>query len=366
MSLLPRPEIANLRIAAHGGPDYAELEALGLSPDDVIDFSVSSNPIGPPRGVRSAARHARIDRYPDSQAGELRHLLAEKLGVASEQILVGSGSTELIRLAALAYLDRYDKAMIIEPTFAEYEVACRIMGSAIIRQHLAEEDDFALDTDQSRRLMEQHRPRLVFICNPNNPTGKYVRKRDFVTLFSAAGDSLVVLDEAYVPFVSRAWSWRDMIDSGNLLVLRSMTKDYNLAGLRLGYAIARADIIEALRTVCPPWNVNSVAQQAGITALEQKDFAKRSRLMVARAKDYLVSELTRLGFRCLPSDANYFLVDVGNAADFRRRLLRQKLLVRDCASFGLPHLVRIAPRRMSHCRKLITAIRKLGPEGDEE
>ena len=362
MSLQPRPEVRDLQPSEHGGLNYPELEVMGLSPNEVIDFSVSSNPSGPPRGLTAKTGAVRIDRYPDSEASELRRCLGHKLGIKPENIVIGSGSTELIRLAALAYLGKKDTAIIIEPTFGEYEVACNIMGASIIRQRLAAEDGFRLDLDRTVGLIGQFRPKAVFINNPNNPTGSYVSRQEFSRLVDAAAESLVVLDEAYIMFVENAWSPLDMVDDTNVLVLRSMTKDYSLAGLRLGYAVARKDIIDTLRRVCPPWNVNSVAQQVGLLALQQDGFLERSRVAAAKAKKYLVRELTRLGFRCLPSQANYFLVEVGCAREFRQRLLKKKIVVRDCTSFGLPNHVRIAPRDMRACRRLISAIEGLQGE----
>ena len=357
-----RPEIRHLKTSEHGGLNYSELEATGIAPGEVIDFSVSSNPNGPPPGLRVTTKGVRIERYPDSEANELRRCLGGKLGIEPRNILVGSGSTELIRLAALAYLGKGDTAVVIQPTFGEYEVACNIMGGQIVRQQLALDDGFSLDTGSMVEMVKRHKPKVIFINNPNNPTGNYVSRHDFEKLLAAAPDSLIVLDEAYVSFVENAWSPVDLTHDSNLLVLRSMTKDYALAGLRLGYAIGRKEIIDSLRRVCPPWNVNSIAQQAGLLVLQQDDFLRRSRAIAARSKKYLMGELTRLGFRCLPSEANFFLVEVGDAAGFRRRLLGKKMLVRDCTSFGLPGYIRLAPRDPRACRRLIAAIEELQAE----
>ena len=362
MGLQPRSEISGLKKSEHGGPNYAELEALGISPGEVIDFSVSSNPNGPPPGVRATIKSQRIDIYPDSGASEFRRQLADKIMVSPRNILAGSGSTELIRLAALAYLSKGDRAVIIDPTFGEYEVACNLMGAHIIRERLPAENGFTLDIAKTIYCIRKHKPQVVFVCNPNNPTGNYIGQEEFSNLLAAAADSLVVLDEAYIAFVGNTWSWQDMIEDSNLLVLRSMTKDYTLAGLRLGYAIAREEIIDTLRSVCPPWNVNSVAQLAGTVALQQDEFLDKSRIKVARAKAYLIEELTRLGYYCLPSDANFFLVEVGSASNFRQRLLEKRIVVRDCTSFGLPGHIRIAPRGLEACRKLINAIKELHGE----
>ena len=359
MPLQPRPAIANLKICEHGGLNYGELEALGLSPDEVIDFSVSSNPSGPPPGIRPIVKSVKIARYPDSETNVLRRRLAQKLGVTSRNMLIGNGSTELIRLAVLAYLDKGDRAIIIEPTFGEYEVACNIVRASIIRQQIVENDGFKLDIDKTEELIKQYVPRIIFICNPNNPTGNYLRYAEFERLLSAAEESLFVLDEAYITFVDNTWSSLGMINKSNLLILRSMTKDYALAGLRLGYAIAREEIIDSLRRVCPPWNINAVAQQAGISALQYDKYLEQSHAVAARGKNFLVEELTHLGLRCLPSEANFFLVKVGNASDFRQRLLAKKILVRDCTSFGLPQYIRIAPKSLKKCRKLVAAIKEI-------
>ena len=359
MPLQPKPVIANLDNCEHGGLNYAELEKFGILPDEVIDFSVSSNPFGPPPGVKQVNKRADIARYPDSQTTNLRRLLAQELGVALGNILIGSGSTELIRLAILAYLNKGNNALIIEPTYGEYEVACRIVGASIIKQRLLENNGFQLDIAKTEELIKNRQPRVIFVCNPNNPTGNYISLREFGRILDIAPNSLVILDEAYVAFVDGAWPSLKLIEKGNLLILRSMTKDYSLAGLRLGYAIAREDIINPLRRICPPWNVNVVAQQAAMIVLQDQDYLEGSRAKVTTNKDYLVKELTRMGFCCLPSQANYFLVKVGNATEFRQRLLKNKILVRDCTSFGLSQYIRIAPRTLNKCRKLVVAIKKM-------
>jgi histidinol-phosphate aminotransferase len=203
-------------------------------------------------------------------------------------------------------------------------------------------------------------PKIVFLCNPNNPTGYYLKKDEFEKILSVASESLVVLDEAYVSFVDQAWLSTGYIEGNNLLVVRSMTKNYALAGLRLGYAVAGEEIISILSRVCPPWNVNAVAQKAGLTVLQSKEYLEKSRKSVSREKKYLVTSLEKLGFVCVPSDANYFLVKVNDAAGFRKRLLvTKRLMVRDCTSFGLPEYIRIAPRYHNQNRQLINAIKEL-------
>jgi len=358
LSLLPRPEIQGAARCPHGGIDYAELETRGIASQDILDFSANLNPFGPPPGVMEALNEVDISHYPDSEASYLRRSLAEKLGIKAENILVSSGSTELIRLAALAYLGNGDRVLIIDPTYGEYQVACQISGASLVKQQLSSQNGFRLNTSETVELIRQHRPKGVFICNPNNPTGRYLPQADFERILDAGKNSLIVLDEAYVSFVNNAWSSLDLIEQNNLLVLRSMTKDYAMPGLRLGYGVARGKIIANLRRICPPWNVNALAQKAGTIAIAKEEYLKQCQVELKEAKDYLTVALFGLGLPPLPSEANFFLVEVGNASRFRRELLKRKILVRDCTSFGLPQYIRIASRTLPACQRLVAAIKE--------
>ena len=236
-----------------------------------------------------------------------------------------------------------------------------------MKQWLSAESAFLLNINETLQLIKRHRPKGIFICNPNNPTGRYIPRADFEKILDACRDSLLVLDEAYISFVDNAWSSLDLAlhslatskERSNLLVLRSMTKDYAMAGLRLGYGVAREEIIATLRSICPPWNVNTLAQKAGVIAINEEEYLKRCRTELKEAKNYLVAELSRLGLPPLSSEANFFLAEVGDAPKFRRELLKRMILVRDCSSFGLPQYVRIAPRTLPECQELIVAIKEM-------
>jgi len=359
LSLRPRPEIENLEACPHGGLNQAELKELGLNPEAVLDFSVCANPFPPPPEVQQAFDILSIDRYPDSEATEFRQCLSAKLGVAPVNILAGSGSMELIRLIALTYFRQGDSVLILEPTFGEYKVASQIAGAGVVKQVARAEDSFAPRIDEMVSLIRQLRPRAVFICNPNNPTGHYLTRQEIERVLQACGDGLLILDEAYIAFVDESWSSLDLISEGNLVILRSMTKDYALAGLRLGYAVADEAIIGALRRVCPPWNVNVVAQKAGVIVLNDTQYLEQCQQEIRRAKQFLIGELRQLGYTLVPSSTNFFLVKVGNAQEFRMALLRDGILVRDCTSFGLHQYVRIAAGTMAQCQELVESIRAM-------
>jgi histidinol-phosphate aminotransferase len=210
----------------------------------------------------------------------------------------------------------------------------------------------------SARLSEE-KPRLVFICNPNNPTGVAI-PLDVITGWTMENSkTLFVVDEAYLKFVPDLDSALT-IGAPNLLVLASMTKDYAIAGLRLGYAVGHAEVVDALVRVRLPWNVNALALAAGQAALADGAYLKDTLQKLRQARATLFSGLQGLGFPLIPSQTHYCLLRVSNGAFFRSRLLHKGIQVRDCASFGLPGFVRIATRKSEENQKLLDAIKELG------
>jgi histidinol-phosphate aminotransferase len=354
----PKKYLLSLRKCVHGGIDFAEFKELGIDPDKILDFSVSTNPFMPPPGLKEIMQNTPIERYPDSYCSELTGLLSNRLKISPENIIAGSGTTELIRLISLAYIRQRDSVLIIEPTYCEYETACRIQGARILSYRTSEENEFKPDVNKIIKIIQKHRPRAVFICNPNNPTGKYLTRTEIDSIIQVYDDTLLVLDEAYVAFVAKKWNSLDLIKKENVVILRSMTKDYGLPGLRLGYALANREIIASLRAVMPPWSVNAVAQEAGKAVLKQDKYLQETLGKLRACKNYLGKAFIELGFSVVPSDAHYFLVKVGDAAACRRSLLKRGIQVRDCTSFGLPEYIRISPRSLPECEKLIDNISK--------
>jgi histidinol-phosphate aminotransferase len=351
----PRPEIAGLSSCYHGGPNYAEFERLGIKPEDILDFSSNSNPY--PFKLGFTLDDVVIDHYPDSDSTELRRLIGARNGIAAESVIIGSGSMEIIRLAAQAYFNKGDKVLILKPTFGEYEQSCQIAGAEVVELWSEEKNDFRFDSAKCINLIQSLKPKTIFICNPDNPTGQYLTRTELEAILKAAGDSLVILDEAYIAFTEDAWKSVDLISQGNLIIVRSMTKDFALAGLRLGYGLAHPDIINDLFKVKPPWNVNAVAQRAGREALNDGAYIKRSDRLIKQNRDYLISEFGSMKFRIVPTRTNFFLMKVDNANEFRSSLLKKGVIVRDCTSFGLPEYVRIAPRTLPECKRLVAAVK---------
>jgi L-threonine-O-3-phosphate decarboxylase len=360
----PRPEIMASPLAHHGALDYAELAQLGLDPESVLDFSVNSNPYGPSPKVREALATVPLDRYPDREALSLRRALADHLHLSQSQIVAGNGTAELLWLAALAYIRPGDRVLVIGPTFGEYARVAALMGAQVETWTARPEQDFAVELDAVAHCLERLQPRLAFLCTPNNPTGRIVPREAIATWARVHRQTLFVVDEAYLAFAAglnedTCAPSALAAEADNILVLRSMTKDYALAGLRLGYAAGHEEVITALARVRPPWSVNSMAQAAGLAALEDEAHLKRSLGKLARAREALIAGLRKLGLTISRSDVHFFLMRVGDGAAFRRALLQRRIQVRDCASFGLPAYVRIATRRPAENARLLVAIQKV-------
>jgi histidinol-phosphate aminotransferase len=339
--------------AAHGAIDFAELERLGLRPEDVLDFSVNSNPFGPSPKVWDAIRQTQLERYPDRESIALRRELSQRLEVSPAQIVVGNGTAELIQLTAFALLQRGEKVLVAEPTFGEYERSVRLMGANVHRWRAIPETGFAFRADEIQKELEN--VRMAFICNPNNPTGQILPLEVLDVWAMEFPNTLFVVDEAYLAFVPDMKS-AVTLRRKNILILRSMTKDYAIAGLRLGYAVADETIIQALVNVRPAWNVNALAQSAGLAVLRDEAHQRETLAQLQIEKQKLVTGLQELGFAPVPSHTNYFLLPVSSSADFRQKLLAHGILVRDCASFGLPTHVRIATRTAEENEKLLAAL----------
>ncbi len=372
----------------HGGIKPEQLRALGLKPEEVLDFSASVSPLGPPAGLGEALRGVDLTAYPDPSCLELREDLADHLSgsqagrISPEQVLPGNGSTELIHLLARAFLAPPDfgpaeggastGALLLTPTYGEYRGACLLAGGAVSELEADRERGFRWDLVEARRRITRPVPKtigmqekpsrgtpsLVFLCNPNNPTGVYLAYKEIEALAQTCAEAgaLLVVDEAYLNFVDSPWDSLDLLEGGNTVLLRSMTKDYALTGLRLGYSLASPEVTSRLASFQPDWSVNSLAQAAGRMALDDRDYLPRARVAVNAAKEYLIQELGSMGFIIHPSAANFLLIEVGDGGWWADRLMHQGIFVRDCNSFGLPDCIRIGIRARADCEKLVAAV----------
>lgn len=343
--------------ASHGAFDFAELEQAGLNPEDVLDFSVNSNPFGPSPLVHAAIEKVPIDRYPDRECLALRRALAGRLDISAAQIVFGNGTAELIWLAAFAFLKAGDNVLILGPTFGEYERSARLMLAKPVLFNALSQQGYTVVVPEVSRMLDTANFRAVFLCNPNNPTGQILPPEAIGAWAHDHPRTLFILDEAYLAFVSTHPS---MVPSllPNVLVLRSMTKDYALAGLRLGYALGNEDLIQALAAVRPAWNVNGLAQAAGLAALADEDYYQATLAQLRKERDFLLKGLVAQGYQPIPSETHFYLLPVNDAAGFRQTLLSHGILVRDCTSFGLPKHIRIATRTREQNQRLLDCLPK--------
>jgi histidinol-phosphate aminotransferase len=366
-SIVSRSEIMATPPAYHGALNYAELEQLGLDPDNILDFSVNSNPYGPSPAVAEALATVPLDRYPDREALALRRALAVHCDLSPDRIVIGNGTAELLWLVCFAFLRSTDRVLVIGPTFGEYARLSALMGARVETWSAQPDHDFMVEFNAVAQRLDTLQPRLLFLCNPNNPTGLVIPVDMIMAWAGRHPETLFVIDEAYLAFAAGTCSMLAAA-AGNILVLRSMTKDYALAGLRLGYAASHNQaVISALAQARPAWNVNALAQAAGMAALADQAHLARTLADLNQARARLVTALERLNLVPGPSATHFFLVHVGNAGVFRQQLLKQAILVRDCASFGLPAYIRIATRRPAENKQLLAAIQSLefGPISSE-
>jgi histidinol-phosphate/aromatic aminotransferase/cobyric acid decarboxylase-like protein len=346
--------------------------------------------------VRSALASVSLAEYPDPRCTDLRQAIAARLEVPPDWVLVGNGATELIHLLARAVLQPGKTAAIFTPTFSEYEAACLAAGARVLSIQAGPPPQFtwpisrhtssnqwqettpspveglsstlsgAKGKEEGRACTESFRGRtnvvrggtdLVFLCNPNNPTGLYLPPADVTRIIRAFPGAVIAIDEAYASFADQPWDSIPLVrDFPNVVLIHSMTKLYAIPGLRLGYAIAQPQLLDRLEALQPSWSVNAAALAAGLAALNEDAYVQLARACVQEAKTLLCSKLEPAGLTVTRGAANFIMVDVGNAAEVRRRLLPQRLCVRDCTSFGLPHHIRIGVRTPEECARLADAL----------
>ncbi|MFN8521489.1 MAG: histidinol-phosphate transaminase [Chloroflexota bacterium] len=319
----------------------------------MLDFSANCNPLGPSPLALEALARVDVARYPDPTGLALRSALAAATGLSPDRLLIGNGSVELIWLLADVFLDAGDEALVVGPTFGEYAAAIRRAGARALEVTADERDDFRPDLAPVTEAIRGKRPRLVYLCNPNNPTGTALDLPAIRSLLGALGQGLLVVDEAYVDFSFGVDTALALLDDARVVVLRSMTKSLGLAGLRLGYAAADPCVIDALGRARPPWTVNALALAAGVASLADGGHVASGLQVVSAAWSYLNRELGALGVMLRPSVTSFWLGRVADPPGLRLALLRHGLQIRDCSSFGLPHHVRIAARPLAECQRLV-------------
>lgn len=317
----------------HGGDIHGHRLRHGRTP---LDFSASLNPLGMPPAVRAAARNAVDDAYayPDPLCRTLTAELAWHLGVPGENLFCGNGAADV--LYRLVWAAKPRTAMVMTPTFAEYERALHTTGCRIFFHALSPADGFILNEDILDKITTSLD--MLFLCQPNNPTGRLIRPELLSAILERcrSTDTLLFFDECFCPFVDdpAAHSLIGKVESyPNLFILGSFTKLYGMAGIRLGYGVSGdRELAGRLADAGPPWPVSTMAQEAGIAALRETGYVVETRKTVSRAKGMLVDGLERLGITPLGADANFVFFHAA-VPDLAELLAREDILIRDCGNF---------------------------------
>jgi histidinol-phosphate aminotransferase len=320
--------LGKLKPCAHGS----------TTTEGVLDFSTNMYPVTLPAGIAAGLANALgcVGRYPDSESLALKEIISKKYHTSPEQIIAGNGSTELIRLIAFCFGDAV--SFIPQPTFGEYGYSVLLSGGSVVSARIPEEEDFLV----TKRILDEMpaNTKLVFLCNPNNPTGRAI-PQDAILAFLEKRDKdiIVVLDEVYQELSDIKSMTEKTAEYKNLIILKSLTKSYGLCGLRLGYAIADEKIIQTIGKARPPWNVNALAQKAGVLCINHP-YLQKTREEAKSAKRFLLRKLGKLPLKTVPSETNFFLINVSEtgyaSSELARLLLARGVYVRDCSSF--PHL----------------------------
>ncbi|MCK9312694.1 MAG: histidinol-phosphate aminotransferase family protein [Methanocorpusculum sp.] len=318
--------------AVHGGRILALRQN---NTGNLLDVSASMNPFVP--DVSCDFRNADLCAYPDDSYTALKEKIGRVFSRDTEEICVGNGSAELIRVYCNVVLSRHDTVRIDSPTFSEYDLSARLAGADVIS---------GKDAD------------VRILCNPNNPTGILTPRSEMLSILddcSKKGCRFFV-DEAFMELAARNESISD-IRSENLFVMRSITKCFSVPGIRFGFGFGPADLIEEMETARTPWTVNAFAEAYTMSALDHYDELALSAAKISAEREWYFSRLTDLGLHADKSSANYILVHLGrNAAEFTNAMLKHGILVRDCTSFGLPESIRISVETREKNTRVLEAL----------
>jgi len=331
---------------------------FGLAEHEIVKLASNENPRGPSASVRAAIAAATDDlsRYPDGNGFALKTALAKRLGVAAERIVLGNGSNDVLELVTHAFLRPGDHAVYSRHAFAVYPLSVKARGATGIE---VPAKDYAHDLPKMRAAITPQ-TRAIFVANPNNPTGTWIDPQALEAFVaSIPEDVIVVLDEAYNEYLDPSQqapsaAWTD--EHANLVVSRTFSKAHGLAALRVGYGIMNASVADMLNRVRQPFNVNALAQSAAIAALADTAYVEESRALNRAGMRELENGARALNRRFIPSHGNFVLMHVGDANGVYQSLLRQGVIVRPVANYGLPEYLRVTVGLPAENRRFLDAL----------
>jgi len=343
------------------GKPISELEReLGIT--GIVKLASNENPLGASPKAVAAARAAldEIGLYPDGNGFALKDALVKRYGVEHNQVVLGNGSNDLLELSVRAFLTVGDKAVYADHSFAVYALATQAVGAIGIS---VAAKDFGHDLDAMRKAAVEQGAKMVFIANPNNPTGTFLSGAALHKFLHALpANILVVLDEAYneyLPVECRYDSVSWLREFPNLIISRTFSKAYGLASLRVGYALGNAQVMDMLNRVRQPFNVNSMAQAAAVAALQDIDFVRQTFELNQRGMKQIVDGLTKLGLAHIPSFGNFVSFKIAGAARIYRRLLELGVIVRPVANYAMPDYLRVSIGLETENEKFLSALQQI-------
>lgn len=338
------PSLADLPVYQPGRPIEEVARELGLDSVNVIKLASNENPLGPSPRALAAMQQAvtQSHLYPDGNAFYLKRRLAETLGVDTRNLILGNGSNEIIEFLGHALMDKRAEVVVSEYCFAVYPLVTHLFGAKLVTVPAKE---YAHDLDAMLAAVTPD-TRLVFVANPNNPTGTLASREAVERLVANIPDGVVlVLDEAYIEYLDDPADFISLVRSGgkpNLILMRTFSKIHGLAGLRLGYGIGHPEFIAALERIRQPFNTNAIAQAAALAALEDHDHLEQTRRTNATGLHFLQEQLEGLGLEIIPSHANFVVVKVGDGNAVFEALQKMGVIVRPMAGYRLPEWIRIS------------------------
>lgn len=353
-----KPFVARLQTYQPGRPIEEVARELGFNPEEVIKLASNENALGPSPKALEAMRQtaAKMHLYPDGDSFYLKQALAKKLDVPGAQLFFGHGSNEILALLGHIYLEKGANIVVSQAAFVVYKLVAALYEATTVEVPMRE---FTHDLDAMRAAIDD-RTRMVFVANPNNPTGTKVDNAALDRFISSLPPQVVcVIDEAYIELVPPADRPDTLgyVRAGRpVFVLRTFSKAYGLAGLRIGYAVASEEGIALLNRVRQPFNVNAMAQAAALAALNDDAFVERTRAMTLDGLAYLTGEFKRLGLAWVPSAANFILVKTGRGREVCAALQQRKVIVRPVDPYGLPDYIRVTVGTQAENETFIRAL----------
>jgi histidinol-phosphate aminotransferase len=361
MKIKAPPHILSIKPYIPGKPIEALTREYGI--EKPVKLASNENPLGPsPKAVAAIVKAApNLNRYPDDQGFELIGELAHRLKVKPANVILGNGSDDLIGMLSLAFLQPGDEVVIPEHSFSLYETAAYSAGANPIFTPLS--NDLTIDLEAVSKAVTS-RTRMVFFCTPHNPTGAVISRRAFEQFISKVPPQVVlVVDEAYIEFATDGDCLHgiDFINAPiPVVTLRTFSKAYGLAGLRIGYGVMSVNVADLLNRVRQPFNTNLLAQAGALAALKDDDFLEETKVTIHHGVAYLSKALSLMGFTVYPTQANFILFDVGQDADaVFKRLLKEGVIVRSMASYGFDRCIRVNAGLPEENERLIEALAKI-------